>query len=166
MHKTLTQPGNRSGFTLLELMIVIAIIAILAAVSAPSFLFKRHQTEVTNAYRVAVTIRDDITEYYLSTRQFPEDNEQAGQPKPDKLVGNKITRIEIEDGVIHITLGNKVADALQGKIISMRPAVVKDSPASPISWLCGHEQAVEGMQAVGEDRTDISPNLMPASCDG
>ena len=73
-------------------------------------------------------------------------------------------RMEIEDGAIHITLGNKVSKPLQNKIVSLRPAIVTGSPASPISWLCGSETPVSGMEAVGNNKTDISDGLIPASC--
>jgi len=156
---------NRSGFSLMELMVVIAIIAILAMVAMPSYLFKRQQDEIAKAYRHAETVRDDITEYYYATLSFPADNDEGGLPEPDQLIGNRVTRMEVEDGAIHITLGNKVATSLQDKTLSLRPAIVTGSPGSPISWLCGREEPVAGMEAVGEDRTDVNEGLLPASCD-
>jgi type IV pilus assembly protein PilA len=46
----------------------------------------------------------------------------------------------------------------------MRPAVVIGSPASPISWLCGADEPVEGMKAIGENKTDINEGFVPANC--
>jgi len=46
----------------------------------------------------------------------------------------------------------------------MRPAVVTGSPASPISWLCGFDEAVTGMEAIGKNKTDIDEGLVPSSC--
>jgi len=155
----------RSGFSLLELMVVVAIVAILAMIAVPSYLFERQQDEVASAYRLAETVRDEISDYYYTTLSFPADNSEAGLPEPEQLIGNRVTRIEIEDGAIHITLGNKAAQSLQGKTVSLRPAIVTDSLNSPVSWLCGHEQPVAGMEAVGEDRTDINQGLIPVSCD-
>ena len=152
------------GFTLMELMVVIAIIAILATLTMPSLLAKRQRAEVAEAVRMAKNIRNEVTEYYEKHHAFPSDNDEAGVPAPEQLIGNKVTRIDIEQGAIHITLGNKVAKPLQGKVVSMRPAVVTGSPASPISWLCGPDEPVPGMQAIGEDKTDISYGFVPANC--
>ena len=155
---------TRSGFTLLEMMVVVAIIGILATIIAPTYLYKRQKDEIAEAYRLAMTVRDDITDYYYATYSFPADNEEADLPEPGKLIGNRVTSMVVEDGAIQIHLGNKVADTFQGKTLSLRPAVVTDSPGSPISWLCGHEQPVDGMEAIGEDRTDVRADLMPVSC--
>ena len=114
---------------------------------------------------MADTIREDVTAYYSYNLSFPANNNKAGVPEPDLLIGNNVTRIEIEDGAIHITLGNKVSKPLQGKILSLRPAIVTGSPKSPISWLCGSDSTVTGMEAVGENKTDLDNAIVPASCD-
>ena len=160
LNKTL--PGR--GFTLLELMIVVAIISILAMVTIPSTLNKRLRAEVASTLQMAKPIRDDITGYYRLHQSFPADNAAAGLPEPEQMIGNKFTRVEIENGAIHITFGNRANKALQEKILSLRPAVVSGSPASPISWLCGNEEPVEGMEAVGENLTDLSDTIVPVSC--
>ena len=152
------------GFTLVELMVAVAIVAILATITMPSYLQQRQRNDVAEAIRLAKNIRDDVSGYYSTKLSFPSDNKEAGVPEPELLIGNKILRMEIEDGAIHITLGNKVSQPLQNKIVSLRPAIVTGSPASPISWLCGSETPVSGMEAVGNNKTDISDGLIPASC--
>lgn len=152
------------GFTMVELMIAVAVVAILATIAMPSLLAQRQKNDVVEALRTAKNIRDDVTDYYNSHLSFPANNKKAGAPEPELLIGNKITKMEIEDGAIHITLGNKASKPLQNKIVSLRPAIVTGSPKSPISWLCGHEEPVPGMEAVGKDKTDVSIGLMPASC--
>jgi len=145
--------------------VVVAIIAILATLTMPSLLAKRQRGEVAEAVRMAKSIRAEVTDYYEKYHAFPSDNDEAGVPAPEQLIGNKVTGIEVEGGAIHITLGNKAAKPLQGKTVSMRPAVVIGSPASPISWLCGADEPVEGMKVVGEDKTDINEGFVPVNCD-
>ena len=152
------------GFTLMELMITVAIVAILATIAIPSNLIHRQRSEVSEAITLAESLRENITLYYINKHSFPADNSEAGFPAPELLIGNRITRIEVEDGAIHITLGNKVSKPLQEKILSIRPAIVTGSPASPISWLCGSDKPVMGMEAVGINKTDLDNAIVPASC--
>ena len=152
------------GFTLMELMVTVTIIAILATITMPSFLVQRQRGEVAEAMRLADSIRASVTDYYSINLSFPADNSAAGLPEPDLLIGNKVTRIEVKNGAIHITLGNKASKPLHDKILSLRPAVVTGSPASPISWLCGADYPVTGMEEAGENRTDLADAVLPASC--
>ena len=152
------------GFTLIELMIAVAVVAILATIAIPSNLIHRQRSEVAEALRMATTIREDVTNYYINNLSFPSDNSEAGVPEPNFLIGNKVSSIEVEDGAIHITLGNKVTKSLQAKILSLRPAIVIGSPTSPISWLCGSDEPVPGMEAIGENKTDLANSIVPASC--
>ncbi|MFC3149819.1 pilin [Litoribrevibacter euphylliae] len=152
------------GFTLIELMVVVAIIGILASVAMPQYHTYIHRSEVTEALGMAANIREDITAYYVERLEFPKNNQQAGVPAPDKLIANRITGVEVKDGAIHVTLGNKVAKPLQGKVLSFRPATVNGSPTSPISWLCGYDEPVTGMSAIGENRTSVDEEYLMASC--
>jgi len=156
--------ANR-GFTLMELMVAVAIVGILATMAMPSFYISRQRSEVAEVLRKADTIREDISDYYNINLSFPSDNHEAGVPEPDLLIGNKFSRIEIEDGAIHITLGNKISTPLRGKILSLRPAIVSGSPKSPIAWLCGADSPVSGMEAIGENKTDLDDAIVPRSCD-
>lgn len=162
--KSNKETTNNHGFTLIELMITVAVVAILATIAIPSNLISRQRSEVAEALHMSDNIRQRITDYYNSSLSFPADNSEAGEPEPDLLIGNKVTRIEIENGAIHITMGNKVSKSLQGKILTIRPAIVTGSPNSPISWLCGPDKPVPGMTAVGINKTDLANAMVPSSC--
>lgn len=154
------------GFTLIELMIVIAIIGILASVALPSYQVYVQRSEVVEALSMASTIRENVTKYYVEKLDFPADNQMAGVPQPNFLIGNRITGVIVESGAIHVTLGNKASKPLQGKVLTFRPATVVGSPQSPIAWLCGYDKPVPGMQAVGSNRTDLDNAFLPAACRG
>ncbi len=155
---------RNAGFTLIELMVVVSIIGILASVAMPQYQKYIYRSEVVEALSMAAHVREDVTAYYIETLIFPKDNKQAGVPKPDKLIGNRITGVEVENGAIHVTLGNKIVKPLQGKILTFRPATVNDSPKSPISWLCGYDVSVDGMTGIGLNRTTLSEDYLPAAC--
>ncbi|RDH42598.1 pilin [Zooshikella ganghwensis] len=158
--------NNVKGFTLIELMIVVAIIGILASVALPAYQVYVQRSEVVEALSMAGTIRENITGYYVEHLEFPLDNKMAGVPEPNYMIGNRITSVVIESGAIHVTMGNKASKPLQGKILSFRPAVVKGSPKSPIAWLCGYDEPVSGMEAMGNNKTDLEQEFLPSVCRG
>jgi len=151
---------------LIELMVVVAIIGILASVALPAYQVYIQRSELVEAMSMASTIRENVTKYYVEELDFPQDNQMAGVPEPQYLISNRITSVVVESGAIHITLGNKASSPLQGKVLSFRPAVVKGSPESPISWLCGYDDPVAGMEAVGTNKTDLERKFLPSACRG
>ncbi len=155
---------NKNGFTLIELMVVVAIIGILASVALPSYQVYTARSQVVESMIIASALKSNIAEYYKYTGSFPSDNLEAAIPPADKLLGNYVSRVEVVNGAFHITLGNKVNKQLQDKILTIRPIVVIDSPSSPFSWLCGGGSVPNGMAPVGENRTDIDKSLLPVAC--
>lgn len=155
---------RNKGFTLIELMVVVAIIGILASIAMPQYQTYIQRSEMADPISMATFVRENVTGYYLENLSFPETNSEANIPDMDKLIGNRVTGIEVENGAFHITMGNYASAALQGKVLTFRPAVVTDSPTSPISWLCGYVEPVTGMEAVGENRTDVDESFLPSAC--
>ena len=156
---------NKSlGFTLIELMMTTAIIGILAAVALPAYQDYTTRARITEAFTLGATGKEGVQEYYKEYLQFPLDNEAAGIPAADKMLGTYVASVEIVDGAIHVVFQDSTALAAGGSILTLRPAVVEGSPLSPMSWVCGYQGPVPGMVAIGENRTDVLANVLPSAC--
>jgi type IV pilus assembly protein PilA len=80
------------------------------------------------------------------------------------LFGNFVTGIQVKEGAIHITLGNRINAHVEGKVLSLRPATVAANPGSPISWVCGYAEPVNGMTAIGENNTTVPSLYLSLAC--
>ncbi len=152
------------GFTLLELMVVIAVIAILATIALPSIRTGLVRDQIVEAMKIAEVAKAPIAAAWAIGHTLPADNAAAGLPAADKIVGNYVSSVVVEGGAIHVSFGNKANPAINGRTLSLRPAVVDDAPVVPVAWLCGHAAAVDKMVAKGVDRTTVDASVLPINC--
>jgi len=153
-----------SAFTLIELMIVVAIIGILAAIALPAYQDYTIRAQMVEGITMTNALKPKIAEFYGTTGRFPKNNLEAGIPEGKYLIGNYVKGMTVADGAIHVQLGNKINQRLNGKILTLRPQFVKESHLTPLAWLCGGDQVVDGMTVSGENRTDIAPAYLPMAC--
>jgi type IV pilus assembly protein PilA len=152
------------GFTLIEVMVVVAIIAILAMMAVPSLMGKYVREHIAEGVTLAKLAKDAVGATWATTKTLPADNAAAGLPAADKIVSNVVKSVTVEGGAIHILFGNRANGALQGKTLTLRPAVVEDAPVVPVAWVCAFANAPEPMRAFGANRTDIDRRHLPVNC--
>ena len=155
---------RRDGFTLMEMMVVIAIIGILALIAAPSYLDQIIRKQIIDAVPLADIAKTPIAAAWAATQALPRDNAGAGLPAADKIVSNYVSSVSVQDGAIHIAFGNSANGLIKGKILTLRPAVVEDAPIVPVAWVCGNAAVPGKMTIKGENKTNIPTTYLPLNC--
>lgn len=152
------------GFSAIEMMVVVAIIAILAMIAIPSSLGRIVKEQVNAALPLADVVKKPIAAAWKLTKTLPADNKGAGLPDADKIVSNLISAVEVSNGAIHMTFGNKAHARIKGKVLSLRPAVIEESQIVPVTWVCGNAKAPDKMTLKGENRTNVDAEFLPMMC--
>jgi type IV pilus assembly protein PilA len=155
---------RRDGFTLMEMMVVVAIICILALIAAPSYLDQMIRKQIVDAVPLADIAKTRIAAAWAGAQSIPHDNAGAGLPAADKIVNNFISSLTVQDGAIHIAFGNSANALIKGKVLSIRAAVVEDAPVVPVAWVCGNAAAPDKMTIKGENKTNVPAGYLPFNC--
>lgn len=154
------------GFTLIELMLVVAIIGILAVVALPAYQDYTIRARVSEALVLAEPAQRAINEYYERWGRFPRDNAAAGLAAPELHQGDVVRSISVSDGLIEVKLDGKWAGVskVSGSLY-LRPAVNRGYPTGALVWLCPGHKAPDGFDAVGRtgDKA-LLPKYLPGSC--
>ncbi len=148
---------NISGFTLIELMIVVAIIGILAMFALPAYQDYTKRTHVAEGLQLAGAVKNAITESYATNGTWPATPEEAGIANPRDIKGNAVERVELipvansadpkEGNKIHIEYNAKVKDS--GRLVLGATA-----ESGSVKWTCG---------LLG---TNVEQKYLPSNCRG
>jgi len=156
--------ARAEGFTIVELMVVLAVVAILALMALPSYQTKLVRDQVVEALPLADVAKAPIAASWSLAHAFPPDNAAAGLPAEEKIVSSLVSGLAVKDGAIHLTFGNRANGQIRGKVLSIRPAVVEDAPVVPVAWICGNAPVPEKMTAKGTNKTSVPAAYLPYKC--
>jgi type IV pilus assembly protein PilA len=165
----------QKGFTLIELMIVVAIIGILAAIAIPAYQDYTIRAQVSEGLTLASDIKAGVAEYLAQTGEWAPTLVEAGLGSTavlDDKAGRYVASIDVSNGTIIVVYGKDANSKIDGGILSIQPYV---NVNGDVVWQCGKSNApadasdipdgVGGSGTVSDaGTTDLSDKHMPASC--
>jgi type IV pilus assembly protein PilA len=123
----------QSGFTLIELMIVIAIIGILATFAIPAYQDYVARSQAGEGYALADGYKTAVGDIFMDEGDFTNaDSGSFGIPAANTIVGNYVSAVTITDGVIVASLGVNASAVIAGETIGLVPS----NRGGSISWSC------------------------------
>ena len=140
--------NKQQGFTLIELMIPVAIIGILAAIAIPAYQDYTIRAQVSDGLSLAGGAKNAISTFHADYGRWPSDNPTAGVAAGNTIVGRYVDQVQVIGGRIEVQYGNQAHATLLGQHIELSPRTTSGS----VVWSC---------RTVG---TEIANKYLPSAC--
>jgi len=164
-----TMKKLQSGFTLIELMIVVAIIGILASLAVSAYQTYTVRAQVAEGINMAAGAKTPVIDAYNNTGEPPGDRTDAGMtPTATDTKGKYVSQVEVEDGRVIVTYGGDSHADIFGESVSFTPYM---TTGNMVVWRCGSAPApMNGSPLSGNGVTadyvapTVDSRYLPATC--
>ena len=145
----------QQGFTLIELMIVVAIIGILAAIAIPAYSDYTIRAQVSEGLNLSAATKAAVTEFYQDRGAWPANNTDAGVSQPTEIQGNYVASVTVgaSNGLITMAYSNTGNQTANAAISTATLILSPVTNAGSIDWNC-----------VGGTVLNTNPQWLPAAC--
>ncbi len=163
----------QKGFTLIELMIVVAIIGILAAIAIPAYQDYTIRAQVSEGMTLAAAAKAAVAESFLNNGEAPANRTAAGMSaNAGDTSGKYVDQVNVTNGTITIRFGNDANQEIIPETISLTPYETADGS---VVWRCGYAAAPAGLAVMGTSgggnaaayiapSAGMDPRFVPAAC--
>ncbi|RKX24906.1 MAG: prepilin-type cleavage/methylation domain-containing protein [Candidatus Zixiibacteriota bacterium] len=125
---------NQRGFTFIELLVVVSIIGLLAAIAVPQFSAYRTRAYRAEGYQLADAARKNIVEFYDYTGRLPLDNAESGLAKPIAIRGKYVESVTVENGQITVVYLPQYQQRRYSAPMILVPIINQANPTGPLVW--------------------------------